>query len=229
MPAKKVSRKKLLKEPDKVISTTGEVIQYLRDHQKQFQLWVIILLVVLAAAGGLYAYCSWQGGKALAIQNQAIEFYQEAANKGEKAETAESYKKALEKFKEADSVYNWGKTGRMTQVYIAFCHFAMNEYDQAISAYNLALEGPFRPIALNGLAYCYEKKGDATKALEEFSKNVEDRSSPFQEEGLLGAARCYETLGQKPKALEMYQKALDRNPKSKMADFIRKKIGDLKG
>lgn len=229
MPVKKVSRKKLLKEPDKIISTTGNVIQYVREHKKHFLLGGIILLVVLAAAGGGYGYFRWQDGKALVIQDQAVELYQEATQKGENPEAAANYKKALEKFKEAYSAYKWGNTGQMSQIYIALCHYAMKEYDQAILAYSLALEGSFRPIALNGLGYCYEMKGNCAKALEEFLKNAEDSNSPFQEEGLLGAARCYETLGQKPKALGMYQKALDRNPKSKMADFIRRKVGDLKG
>jgi tetratricopeptide (TPR) repeat protein len=58
---------------------------------------------------------------------------------------------------------------------------------------------------------------------------MEENRSPFQEEGLLGAARCYEALNQKQKALEVYQKALTRNPNSRMAEFIQRKVSELKG
>ncbi len=83
-------------------------------------------------------------------------------------------------------------------------------------------------MALEGISYSYEAKGDYTKALEYYQKNMNEMS-PYQEEATLGAARCYEALNQKPKALELYQKALTKNPKSKMADFMQWKIGELKG
>ena len=58
---------------------------------------------------------------------------------------------------------------------------------------------------------------------------MEEDRNPFQGEGLLGAARCYEALKQKQKALEVYQKALAKTPKSRMAEFIQRKISELKG
>lgn len=91
------------------------------------------------------------------------------------------------------------------------------------------MEGPFRPLALNGLAYAFEAKGDYNKALENFQKSNDDRDNPFQLESMLGAARCYEALNQKPKALEVYQKALAKFPKSTMSEFVRWKVGELQG
>lgn len=230
MPGKKVSRKKLLKEPDEFISTTGKIIQYVRGHRRQITLYGIIAVAVVAAGLGGYSYLLWQEGKAQAIQQQALQQYQEAFLKGPNAEgERENYKKSMEKFREALAVYSRGKVSQVSQVYIGHCHFALKEYDQAIAAYSRCLEGPFRVMALDGLAHCYESKGDFAKALENYQKNMEEDRSPFQGEGLLGAARCYEALNQKQKALEVYQKALTRNPNSRMAEFIQRKVSELKG
>jgi tetratricopeptide (TPR) repeat protein len=230
MAGKKVSRKKLLKEPDEFISTTARIIQYLRDHRRQITLYGIIAVAAVAAGLGGYSYLLWKEGKAQAIQQQALQLYQEAFFKGPNAEgEKENCQKALEKFREALAVYSRGNVFKVSQVYIGHCHFALKEYDQAIAAYSRCLEGSFRAMALDGLAHCYESKGNFAKALENYQKNMEGNRSPFQGEGLLGAARCYEALNQKQKALEVYQKALARNPNSRTAEFIQRKVSELKG
>lgn len=232
MPTKKVSRKKLLNEPDEFISTTGKVIQFLKTHQRQVaQVSTIVLIVAAAVAGGLY-YLRWQEGKALAVQDQALQLYQEAyrtSMENPASEKKEDFQKALDKFKESLSVYSRGRTGQVSEIFIGHCYYAMKEYDQAQAAYAKCVDGPFRNLALNGTAYIYETKGDYQKALENFEKNMGDRNQPYQVESMLGAARCYEALKQKPKALEIYEKALAQAPKSTMAEFIRWKVSELKG
>ncbi len=232
MPPKKVSRKKLLKEPDEFISTTGKTIQYVKDHQRQVMRAAIFVLLIIAAGAGAFTYLRWQEGKALAAQMEGLRLYQEAYQaslENPAAEKQEEYKKALAKFKESITIYGWGKTAQMTQIFIGNSYTALKEYDQAQAAYSQSLDGPFRPIALNGLAYLFEARGDFSKALEYYQKNMEESTNPYRLESLLGAARCYETLKQPPKALEIYEKALPLASKTALADFIRWKIGELKG
>jgi tetratricopeptide (TPR) repeat protein len=229
MAVKKVSRKKLLKEPDEFISITAKIIQYLRGHRRQLSLYGIAVLVVAAGGAGGYYYFRAQEAKAQRVQDQAFQVYQEALSKETNAEAAKDYRKALEKFKEGLSVYGRGNIAQFSQIYIGNSHYALKEYDQAIAAYSRCLEGPFRSMALDGLGYSYEAKGDYTQALEYFRKNMEGGSNPYQEEDTLAVARCYEELKQNQKALEVYQKALARNPQSRMAGFMQWKVGELKG
>jgi tetratricopeptide (TPR) repeat protein len=232
MPPKKVSRKKLLKEPDEFISTTGKTIQYVKDHQRQVMRTAVVFLLIIAAVAGAFTYLRWQEGKALAAQMEGLRFYQEAYQaslENPAAEKKEEYKKALDKFKESMAIYSWGKTAQMTRIFIGNSHTALKEYDQAQAAYSQGLDGPFRPVALNGLAYLSEAQGDCSKALEYYQKNMEESTNPYRLESLLGAARCYEILKQPPKALEVYEKALPQASKTSLADFIRWKIGELKG
>ncbi len=232
MAVKKISRKKLLKEPDEFISTTGRVIGFFRTHLRQVTRAAVIVLVVIAAAAGTLYYLRSQEGKALAVQQQALQAYQ-AAYQGSlenpAADKKSDYQQALEKFKESLSAYSWGRTAQVSQLFIGHCYYALKEYDQARAAYSKSLDGPFRHLALNGLAYISETQGDSQKALEYFLKNMEDPHQPYRMESMLGAARCYEALKEKPKALEIYQKALAQAPQSTLADFIRWKVSELKG
>jgi len=230
MAGKKISRKQLLNEPDEFITTTGRIIHFLQDNRRQAALYGIIVLAVLVAVFLGYSYLRWEEGKAQAIQQQGLQIYQEAlSGAGNTEKEKEAFKKALEKFKEAYGVYGRGTIGQISQIYIGNCHYGLKEYDAAIQAYSQGLEGPFRAVAAQSLGYCYEAKGEFAKALENFQKNAEGQVSVYQEEGLLGVARCYEALNQKPKALETYQKALTKNPKSKMAEFMQWKVSELKG
>lgn len=230
MAGKKITRKQLLKEPDEFITTTGRVVRFLQENRRPVTLYGIILLAVLAAGFLAYSYFRWEEGKALTIQQQALQLYQEAYAGAENPDKQkESFQKAKEKFQEAYKAYGRGTVGQISQIYIGNCHYALKEYDAAILAYSLSLEGALRSVAFQSLGYTYEAKGEFAKALEYFQKNAEGEAGAYQEEGLLGVARCYESLNQKPKALETYQKALAKNPKSKMAEFMQWKVSELKG
>lgn len=230
MAGKKISRKQLLKAPDEFITTTGRVIRFLQDNRRKVTLYGVIVLAVLAAGFLGYSYLRWQEGKAQVLQQQGLQIYQEALTGAGNAEKEkEAFKKALEKFKEAYGVYGRGTIGQISQIYIGNCHYGLKEYEAAIQAYLQCLGGTFGAVAAQSLGYCYEAKGEFAKALENFQKNAGGEASVYQEEGLLGVARCYEALNQKPKALETYQRALTKNPKSKMAEFMQWKVSELKG
>ncbi len=228
----KVSRKKLLKEPDEFISTTGRVIQFFHENQARIYRYAFIVLIVLAAGWGGFYYLRFMEDKALAYQSEGLKLYQEAYRAGlEKPGTAkkEDFQKPLDKFHEALSSYKWGKTSQVSELYIGNCYFGMKDYGKAEAAYSRCLDGPYAPLALNGIAYSYEAQGDYAKAVENFLKSAADRNNPFQLESMLGAARCYEASKQNPKALEIYRQALEQFPKSNMAEFIRWKMSELKG
>ncbi|MBI4495696.1 MAG: tetratricopeptide repeat protein [Deltaproteobacteria bacterium] len=226
---KKVSRKKLLKEPDEFISTTAKVIGFLKEHRRKLALYGVVALVIAAAAVGVQTYFRWQEEKAQAIQQQALLLYQQAAGRSQEAGAEKEFREALKKFQEALAAYHRGITAQISRIYLGHCHYALKEYDPAIQAYAQAVSGPLRAMALEGLGYAHEAKGDTRKALEYFEQNLTAKSSPYQLADLLNVGRCYERLGQKGKALEAYQKALARSPKSQLADFVQMKIGELKG
>ena len=87
MPTKKISRKKLLKEPDEFISTTARLLQFLREHRRKVTLYGVVAIALVAAGLGGHAYFRWQQGKALVIQQQAFKLYPETSNKAANPQT----------------------------------------------------------------------------------------------------------------------------------------------
>jgi len=229
MPGKKVPRKKLLKEPDEFISTTGKILQFFRTHRREVTLYGVIGLAVLLTGAAGYYFLLWQEGKAQATQHQARQIYTEAfwaTSAPEKQK--EKYQSALEKFRESLSFYTRDKISQMAHLYIGHCHYALKEYPQAVAAYTRCISGPYRAIALDGIAHSFEAQGDFAQALEHYQKNTAQEGNPYFLEAILGVARCYENLKQTPNAVEFYEKALTKKPPERIANFIQRKISELK-
>ena len=230
MAKKKISRKKLLKEPDEFISTTAQVIQFLKDHRQQITRSAIIFVMVAACAAGTYFYFQWRASNARHFQQEGFQYYQEALSQGTNAESAQkAYRRALERFQKSISTYGWGEMAQISRLFVGHCHFALHEYEQAEKAYSRCLDGPFQAIAYDGLGHSYEAQGQYEKAKESYQKNAEASDNPYQLESLLGMGRCLELLNQKEKALKVYEEAQKKFPKSALGDFLQWKIGALKG
>ncbi len=230
MVKKKISRKKLLKEPDEFISTTARVIQFLKEHRQQVTRSAIIFALVVAFAAGTYVYVHWRASNARDFQQEGFQFYQEALSQGTNAEAAQkAYRSAIERFQKSISTYGWGEMAQISRLFVGHCHYALQEYDQAEKTYSRCLDGPFQVIAYDGLAHSYEAQGQYEKAMESYQKNAEASNNPYQLESLLGVGRCWELLNQKEKALQVYQEAQKKFPKSAFSDFLQWKIGALKG
>lgn len=229
MPTKKVPRKKLLKEPDEFISTTGRILQFLRTHRRPVTIYALIGLVGLIAASAGYYFLLWQEGKAQALQQKGQKLYWEAFFSSSPEKEKENYQKALEQFQKALSFYTRAKTSQISYLYMGHCHFALKDYPQAIASYTRCLSGAYQAMALEGIAHSFEAQGDFPQALENFQKIMNEENHPYLMEAILGVARCYEALQEKAKALEHYEKALAKNPQKGLAEFIRRKISELKG
>ena len=229
MVKKKISRKKLLKEPDEFISTTGRVVQFLKAHRQQVIRSAILLALVLALAAGAYTYLQWRSSAAQAFQQKGFQYYQEALGQaGNETAAKKSYQSAIERFQQSISTYGWGEKAQISRLFIGHCYYALGDYEQAEKAYAQCLAGPFKAIAYDSLGHSYEARGQYAKAMENYQKNAED-SNPYQLESLIGVGRCLELLKQQEKALKVYQEAQKKFPQSAYGDFIQWKIGELKG
>lgn len=230
MVKKKISRKKLLKEPDEFISTTARVMQFVKEHRQQVTRSAIIFALVIAFGAGTYLYVHWRASSARHFQQEGFQYYQEALSQGTNAEAAQkAYRSALERFQKSISTYGWGEMAQISRLFVGHCHYALQEYEQAEKAYSRCLDGPFQAIAYDGLGHSYEAQGQYEKAKESYQKNTEASNNPYQLESLLAVGRCLELLNQKEKALKVYQEAQEKFPKSTFGDFMQWKIGVLKG
>ncbi len=56
MAEKKLSRKKLLKEPDEFLTTTGTVVRYVKEHPRHVALAAAAVFAVFVVVAGFYYY-----------------------------------------------------------------------------------------------------------------------------------------------------------------------------
>jgi tetratricopeptide (TPR) repeat protein len=112
---------------------------------------------------------------------------------------------------------------REVHVFAAMEQQRLENYDQAISAYDRVVElDPDYAQAYNSLGYLYLAKGDLDRAkenLEKYRKMVSDEANPYDSIGELEQAR-----GDYQEALKYYQKALDMNPDLR---FVLHHLGEL--
>jgi tetratricopeptide (TPR) repeat protein len=142
------------------------------------------------------------------------------------------YKKPLEKFDEVIEEFPRTSSGKLSFLYKGNIHLGLDEYDEAIKAYqtflqNAGKEKLYRLFALEGLGYSYEGKKDFGKALDFYQKILEMEGGSQFAHVYLSVGRCYEKLGKDKEALENYKTYLKVSQKSQMTNTVLKKISLL--
>ncbi|MFZ0614532.1 MAG: tetratricopeptide repeat protein [Desulfobacterales bacterium] len=226
---KKVSRKKLLKEPDEFLTHSARLFQFVVTHKYQMlaALGGVILLVLSFSA---WSYHSRQKTNAsLAQLQKSLSRYETLRNQKDKG-PMQAYQEVNADFEQliADSGDTPG--GKMARVIYADICYDAGEADRAIALYQGALQDfpqPFyRNQILNGLGYAYEAKHDPAKALEYFDK-IATGSDPVLKAGaLFNMGRLYAVQGQEEMSRQAYQKIVADAPQSLYAELARERSGN---
>ncbi len=231
MKVKKKIIKKKLKRPDEFISFTERSLTFILQHKKKILLIGILAVLLLL---GLYLFQSWERRKeeeAAEKFHQAMEKYQRATSPYKEGEVQE-LKRLLEEFDEIQSLFPRTSSGRFSILYKGNLYLRLNEFDEAIKAYQTFLkkakkEKLYRFFALEGLGYAYEGKKEFEKALEAYQEILKLDEIPQWTNVYLNIARCYEKMGKTKDALENYQTFLRLFPKSSLSNIVLRKISKL--
>ena len=76
--AQKLTRKKLLKEPDEFITFSGKLLQWLTTYKQQATIAASVVFALLVATAGFQAYLSHAESKASALLAESLAQYQMA-------------------------------------------------------------------------------------------------------------------------------------------------------
>ena len=203
---KRVTRKKLLKEPDEFITTTGRLIRWSQQYQKQLSYAVAGVFVFLVAIAGFRYFANQAENKAFQLLSQATVKYESrlSAVGPEKAyqETKEDFEYILNKYRRKHG-------GKLACIVYANISYDAGNPDQAILLYEQALkeqekERSFRNLILSSLGYAYEKKNDLQTAISYFEKITQSDDPMIKDVALFNQGRLYETLGDVSKSREAY-------------------------
>ncbi|MFZ0240616.1 MAG: tetratricopeptide repeat protein [Desulfobacterales bacterium] len=225
---KKVSRKKLLKEPDEFLTHSARLFQFVVTHKYQMlaALGGVILLVLSFSAWNYHL--RQKTNASLSQLQKSWNRYDTLRNQKDKGPLP-AYQEVQADFERliADSGDTPG--GKMARVIYADICYDAGETDKAIALYQGALEDfpqPFyRNQILNGLGYAYEVKHEPQKALEYFDKIATGDDPVLKAGALFNMGRLYAVEGQEEKSRQAYRKIVADSPQSLYAELARERSG----
>ena len=202
----KVTRKKLLKEPDEFITTTGRLIRWSRNYQMPLMYTAIAFFVILTAIAGLRYFSNQAENKAFTLLSQAVNTQEKLLNASGPEKTYEEMKDAYESLLRK---YKNKQGAKIARLIYANLSLDAGNADQAILLYESALkdferETSFTNFILSSLGYAYEKKHDYQQAITYFNRISSGDDPVMKDVALFNLGRLYGELGDGPKSREAY-------------------------
>jgi tetratricopeptide (TPR) repeat protein len=222
----RVTRKKLLKEPDEFITTTGRFIQWSRHYQTQLSYAVGAFFILLAAIAGLRYFSNQAENKAFELLSQATHTY-ESRLKAVGPEKA--YQEVKEAFEYILNNYKRKTGGKMARLIYADISYNAGNADQAVLFYeqalkDLAKEQSFRNFILSSLGYAYEKKQEYRKAISYFEEITQSNDPLIKDLALFNQGRLYGMLGDASKSKDAFSRLVSDHTDSIYIEIAKEKI-----
>lgn len=240
--AEKMSRKEL-REPDQFHSFTQRAIELISARSKiLISTGVVVIVAILAFFG-------WQWYVESATQEASSAF--EAAKKaleapvvpqadgegtsqadGSFTNESDKYRAALAGLELVKQNYAASATASLATYFIGESHSQLDEYDQAIVAFEAYLkaegaDGELAPFAVEGIAATLEDKGDIDQAKQHYKRLTEPPFESQRARGLYHLARMEHKLGNAEQAARLFTSLLDEYPDTPFAREIQERLAVL--
>ncbi len=225
MAARKVSRKRLLKEPDEFLTFSARMIEFFQQNKKAVIGAVVAGFVVLALGVGLRAYFKQQSAAAFDLLSKVEKAYADTVVKQGPQAALEAVEKDLRHLVEDYGSRIAGRLG--AYLYGAFLLEA-GQADGAIENYQRALKyleqyPGFKQIILSGLGHAYENKKQWEKALAFYQKVLDAETDLMDDMALFQMGRLYEYAGKIAESRQAFKRLEEQYPQSLYAGPAREK------
>jgi predicted negative regulator of RcsB-dependent stress response len=228
---KKIGRKELLKEPDEFISTSGQVVNYIRENPRVIAAACGAFILTVLAVYGYMNYTQYQFAKSQDLFQSAHRDYENLAYAQDAA--PEALEKLAEKFSRIVTDYGSSSAGELALLYNGHVLFQKGDHRKALEKYEamqstaLVVKKGLAPlvayhIAMTRLAL---KEYDQARGL--LDRFVKDTRSPYHREAHASIARIYESEGKFKEAVNAYDDYLKKFPDAPDAMFIKSRIAAL--
>jgi len=225
MAKNRVTRKKLLKEPDEFLTTAGKLIRWAKDNTRPLIIGGCIFFGLVLSISVYSVIKQRRAGTAEILLGQALSKYQaEIATKDASAAlqaTRSDYDALL-------ASYGGQPAGRLGAVLYGHICLAGQAYDDAIAHYQESLtyfgaDSSLGNVILNGLGTAYQQKGEYPQSVVYF-KQIADGSSPvLKDVALFNLGRLYGQLGQMEESRKAYQQLSTEFPQSIYTSLVNEK------
>ena len=222
---KKVSRKKLLKEPDEFITLSGKIIQFAMEYKTHFTYGIGILVALAVLIAGYRFFTIRSENKSLALLDRAVSTYQTALRT---QDIQRAYQAVIKDFRMILDKYGNKEGGKLARVTFANICFDAGEYSEAIKLYEESLKNfEHQPmiynLILSGLGYANEQLNEHQRAVTYFEKIVARDDKILGDEALFNLGMLYEKLGEKSKSENAFQQIISDFPDSMYIDIIKER------
>jgi predicted negative regulator of RcsB-dependent stress response len=222
MAAEKLTRKQLLRTPDKFFDKSARLLNYIIDNPKKFTRAALVaagVVVLVLLAGQLYRTYS----------SSSVNRFNEVLAQAAAAESVEQRIDLLQRFLARHS----GSEGAsLVAAELGKALFQNGDYGSAATAYRQALEkakahSRFRAAVRVGLAQALEAKGDYAEGVEVLTAVQQQQEDFVGEATSLQLGRLYEALGEKEKAKAVYEQFLAKYPASASTELVRSRLRNV--
>jgi len=222
---KKVSRKKLLKEPDEFITTSGKIIQFAMQYKTQLSYAVGIVIALIVLVAGYRFFSIRSENKALALWDLAVAKYETSINT---QDAIEAYRGVSEDFHLILDRYRNTAGGKLARVTFANICFNAGEYNQAIKLYEESLKNfEHHPmiynLILSGLGYANEQLNENQRAVAYFEKIAASEGQVLHDEALFKLGVLYDKLGEREKREKAFNQITSDFPDSMYIDIVKER------
>jgi predicted negative regulator of RcsB-dependent stress response len=228
---KKITRKELLNEPDEFLTTTARAVQFAREKPRSVLLGVVIVVVCLLAAGGVYGLRKHQEARSLQLFEDAFRDYQSLAASVE-APKPEALDKALAHFEAVVKDYASLPAGEMALLYCGHVLYKKEDFKAALERYERMqttklARTDLAPLFLYHIAMTRFALKDYDQAQSLFTQLSKDTNSPYRREAFAAIARIYDSMGKGKEAAQAYRQYLKMFPEAPDAAFIRARLSEI--
>lgn len=254
----KISRKEM-KQPDKFITKTGMVLEFLASNLQ----FILIGLTAVAVAGlvaGIWYFQSekkeneafdafssgfYEMSRAAAALNKQDEEGADEEGKDSKvtkpkpspapstAEIALAYKSAQEKFSDVGTKHPGTSAARFADYYKGIIAFNEGRYSDSLTFFNDFLskskEPRIKAVALRSMGKTFEAMGKYTEAQNSYNSILESGVNPFEDLVYADLSRAYEKAGNRAKAASILEEAVSKYEYSSKLSAYKARIKTLKG
>jgi len=224
--AQKITRKKLLKEPDEFLTFSQKMMGYVLLHRTKFISGLAALFAVLIIGGFVSYFSNRAEDNAFAMLNENVTQYNKVMEKDGPEKAYAAVEKA---FLEMLDRYAGRKGAQIAQITFANMAYDAGKYEKAMELYQKALEDfgdapSLKNLILAGLGFACEGKQDYAGAIGYFERIASGLDPLMKSEAVFRLAQLYEKTGDKEKSLTSYQKLLADYPDSLYAELVREKV-----
>lgn len=217
---KRVSKKRLLKEPDEFITTWNKIYHYISEHLNIFYI-ALSVIIALSICLSILSFIYFDRKKdAAAIFERGMSIYQKSRGFKEELE------KSLASFDTVVKKYPLSDVRELAFLYQGNVLYDLERYEEAAFSYKKAekkLDEPLSEIATKNLGYTYEKMGEYDKAADAFLKILDTED----EESFLNLIWALKRAGKKDDAEKYLEVLLGLFPESSGVKLIEEDTGNI--